>query len=307
VVDPSWDVDWAREQLRDVAVDVQPAQRPEGNDVVGLLVCPEVTVGAAQLARLPRLQAVATNSTGFDNLDVDALAAAGVWCSNVSGYCTEEVAEHTTAFVLALLRGVAELDRGVRAGVWDVTPAPPRRIAGACLGVVGFGRIGRGVTQRALALGMRVLAADPVAPPADIRSNGADPTALDLLLQQADVVTLHAPLEPGTTALIDAAALATMRRGSFLVNCARAGLVDHAALGRALTSGHLAGAALDVLPTEPPIPGEPALTWPRTLVNPHAAWYSPEGARTPYDLAAQDLARALSGDEPVYALARPRR
>jgi D-3-phosphoglycerate dehydrogenase len=98
-----------------------------------------------------------------------------------------------------------------------------------------------------------------------------------------------------------------MRPGSFLVNCTRAGLVDHQALGEALRSGHLAGAALDVFPVEPPPPDEPALTWPRTIVNAHAAWYSPDSALLPYELAARDLALALSGGEPVYALARPRR
>ena len=154
VIDPTWELAWAEEELRDANVAVEAAERAEGDDVVGLLVSPDVTIGRPELARLPRLEAVATNATGFDHLDVQALADAGVWCSNIAGYCTEEVAEHAIAMVIGLLRGVTELDRDVRAGRWDVFHRRPRRVAGACLGVVGFGRIGRAVAWRARALGM---------------------------------------------------------------------------------------------------------------------------------------------------------
>jgi D-3-phosphoglycerate dehydrogenase len=306
VIDPTWELAWAEESLREANVTLEPAARPEGEDVVGLLVCPGVPVGREELERLPRLQAVATNSTGFEHLDVDALAAAGVWCSNIAGYCTEEVAEHVVALTLALLRGVVELDRDVRAGGWDVTASPPKRVTGSCLGIVGFGRIGRAVGRRAAALGMEVLAADPVVPAEAIRAEGAEPVAeLHRLFARADVVTLHVPLEDSTRGMIDAAALEAMKPGAFLVNSARAGLVDHLALGAALRSGRLGGAALDVLPAEPPPADEPALGWPRTIVHPHAAWYSPQAHRDCYRLAAHDLMLALTGREPVHALARP--
>ncbi|MCC6224610.1 MAG: C-terminal binding protein [Thermoleophilia bacterium] len=308
VLDPTWPLDWAIEDLRGAGVSVERADRPGGRDVIGLLVSPEVAVGAAELARLPRLEAVATNSTGFDNLDVETLAAAGVWCSNVAGYCTEEVAEHTIALVLALLRGVAELDRRVRAGEWDVLAHPPRRLAGAVLGIAGCGRIGRAVATRAAALGLTVRAYDPLVPATEVRRAGAEPVAsLHELLAGADCVTLHLPLSAETAGLVDAAALAAMRPGAYLVNCARAGLVDHVALGESLASGHLGGAALDVLPREPPAAGEPALRWPRTILNPHAAWYSPEAYELAYRLAARDLAVALTGGAPAGALARPSR
>lgn len=305
VVDPAWELGWAERELAGVGVRIERAERPEGDDVVGLLVCPEVPVGAAELERLPRLEAVATNSTGFDNLDVATLSAAGVWCSNVAGYCTEEVAEHTIACVLALLRGVVALDRDMRAGGWYPYPVEPRRVAGARLGVIGFGRIGRAVVVRAIALGMTTAVFDPLVPDSVIRVAGAEPAPLAELLASADAVTLHATLDDTTRGIIDADALATMQPGSFLVNCTRAGLVDHGALGEALRTGQLGGAALDVFPVEPPGPDEPALSWPRTIVNAHAAWYSPDSALLPYELAGRDLALALSGGEPVYALARP--
>jgi phosphoglycerate dehydrogenase-like enzyme len=130
---------------------------------------------------------------------------------------------------------------------------------------------------------------------------------LQELLAQADVVTLHALLTPETRGLIGARELAIMRPGSYLINCARAALVDQDALGAALQSGHLGGCALDVLGEEPPAPGEPALRWPRTLINPHAAWYSPAAAQEPYRRAGQAVAAVLAGREPPGALAGPAR
>ena len=202
---------------------------------------------------------------------------------------------------------VALLDRSVRAGEWDYSVAFPRRIARATLGVVGFGRIGRVAASRGLALGMRVCAHDAFVPAAAMHEAGVVPCAsLHELMGATDVVTLHAALTDANRGLIDAAALAAMRPGSFLVNCGRAGLVDMDALGAALQSGHLAGCALDVLPVEPPPAGEPALSWPRTIINPHAAWASDESARLPYVFAALNVAAVLRGGEPERdVIARP--
>src|SRR5262249_49425761 len=126
----------------------------------GRVVPPEVAVVAARLARLPDLRIVAATATGYDHLDLDAIAAAGVWATHCPGYCSEEVAEHVIAFVLALLRGIAFLDNSVRSGAWDYRLAPPRRVAGAVLGIVGLGRIGREVARRARGLGVRGGAAE---------------------------------------------------------------------------------------------------------------------------------------------------
>jgi D-3-phosphoglycerate dehydrogenase len=213
------------------------------------------------------------------------------------------VAEHAIAFALDLLRGVTLLDRSVAGGEWDYRVAPPRRVAGAVLGIVGLGRIGREVAWRALGLGMRVIASDPVV--TDAREIGVELTSLRELLAEADVVTLHAPLTPATRGVIDAEALEAMRPGAYLVNCARAALVDHQALGAALRGGRLGGCALDVLPEEPPASDEPALRWPRTLINPHAAWYSPASATAPCRRAGEAVAAVLQGREPADAVARP--
>jgi D-3-phosphoglycerate dehydrogenase len=285
-------------------VTVEAADRaPAGDDVVALLAGGELAIGAAELAAVPNVRIVAATATGFDHLDLAAIAAAGVWATHCPGYCDAEVADHAIACALALLRGVGDLDRAVRAGHWDLAGARPRRIAGSVLGIVGLGRIGREVAERGGALGMTVLASDPHVTP------GASATvtlvALPELLAAADVVTLHVALTAETTGLIGAAQLALMRPESYLVNCARAALVDHAALGEALHAGRLGGCALDVLPVEPPPAGEPALGWPRTLLSPHAAYFSPETEHAPYRLSGEAVAAVLEGREPAGVLVRP--
>ncbi|HTU98114.1 MAG TPA: NAD(P)-dependent oxidoreductase [Solirubrobacteraceae bacterium] len=305
LIDEVGDVEAARAALAGrPEIEVQRADAlPSGADIVGVLVGTEVPVGPAELAGLPAIRAVAATATGYDHLDLAAIAAAGAWATHCPGYCDDEVAETALAFAVDLLRGVTLLDRSVHAGRYTHLDAPGRRIAGAVLGIVGLGRIGRAVAWRGHALGMRVLAADPMVPAA--AAAPAELVELDELLAAADVVTLHALLTEETHELISAERLALMRPDAYLVNCARSALVDHAALGDALHQGRLGGCALDVLPEEPPAPDEPALEWPRTIINPHSAWYSPQSSGAPYRMAAEAVAAVLEGREPTGALARP--
>jgi D-3-phosphoglycerate dehydrogenase / 2-oxoglutarate reductase len=305
LVDPVGTLEPVRAALEGVpGLELVHAERlPRGAGIVAVLVPPEVPVGTAELRELPDLRIVAATATGYDHLDLEALAAAGVWATRCAGYCDEEVAEHAIAFTVDLLRGITLLDRSVHAGEWDYARAAPRRVGGAVLGIVGFGRIGREVARRAVALEMEVLAADPAVAESDLA--GVRCTGLDELLGAADVVTLHAPLTPETRGLIGAQQLAAMRPSSYLINCARAQLVDRDALGEALRSGRLAGCALDVLVPEPPAADQPELSWPRTLINPHAAWYSPRSASEPYRRAGEAVAAVLQGRAPRDAIARP--
>jgi D-3-phosphoglycerate dehydrogenase len=291
-------VDLVREVLTPSGARVEIASAPwAGDDVVGLLVWSPV--GAGDLARLPGLRVIATPSVGFDHVDLAVAESRGVWVCNVPDYCIDEVADSTIALTLALMRGVVALDRAVRHGTWDDHAAGPLpAVRGARLGVIGFGRIGRAVGERAEALGMQVIAHDPLVPSAT--------ASIDELLASADVVTLHVPLTPLTRHLIGARELGLMRRGAFLVNTSRAGLVDDAAMMEALEAGALGGAALDVLTVEPPTAEHPAPRHQRLIVTPHSAWYSPHAEREVFRRAAESIRAVLDGREPEDAVLRPR-
>ncbi len=304
-IDDTWPLDRARAIIGPAGAEVEFARAIEGDDVVGVLTYPGGRVGVEVLERAPAVRVVATCSTGFDHLDVDGLAARGVWSCRVTHFCDEEVADHTIGLAIACLRGIVMLDRLVRAGTWWPYPQAPRPVLGSTLGVVGFGAIGRGVIARGAALGMRVLVASEHATAAEVAESGGELVPLDDLLGRSDVVCLMTSVTDRTRGMIDAAALARMRPDAYLVNTARAALVDHEALGEALAAGTIAGAALDALPIEPAPPDEPALAWPRTILQPHAAWYSAESDRRSFDDAAEDVARVLRGERPVGGMVEP--
>ena len=307
VADRGYGLDAVRGLLAGLDVDVVEDLGPwDGADAVALLVGTEVRVEAVDLERLPSLRVVATCSVGFDHIALDEARRRGIWVCNVPDYCSVEVADHSIALVLALLRGVVELDRDVRAGGWDPKAAGPlRRLAGTRLGVVGFGRTGQAVAARGLALGFEVWAADPAVPAETIAAAGARAAALDELLAACEAVTLHLPLTPETEGLIGARELALMPAGAVLVDTAREQLVDTEALVRALEDGHLGGAALDVLAVEPPTHDAPAPKAPRLVVTPHAAWYSAEAEEAVYRRPVLAVRAVLEGREPADAVVRP--
>jgi D-3-phosphoglycerate dehydrogenase / 2-oxoglutarate reductase len=262
-----------------------------------VLINQYVPITAAVLDALPRCRLVVRYGVGVDNVDLQAAAERGVWVANVPDYGRDEVADHTLALALALLRGVVALDRSVRDGTWDLDPARPlRRLATLTWGVVGCGAIGTAVARRAAGLGMRVLGYDLPT----VRSEAPiERVPLEELLEEADLVSLHAALTPDTRHLVGAAALARMRPTAHLVNTARGGLVEEAALLAALDDGALAGAALDVLEREPP----DELGWrlarhPRVVATPHAAWYSEEAFHTLKSEVAREALRVLGGGAP---------
>jgi D-3-phosphoglycerate dehydrogenase len=307
VGDPGFRVERVRELLNGLDLDVVTGGEPwEGDDVVALLIGTDVRVSAENLARLPALRVIASCSVGYDHVAHEEAERRGVWVCNVPDYCVEEVADHSLALLLGLLRGIVELDRSVRAGAWDWTAAGDlRRIRGTRLGLIGFGRIGRALAERGLAVGFDVWATDPAVPSETIAAAGAKAASLDELLESCEAFSLHLPLTPETRALIGAQELARMPRGSVLVDTARAELVDLDALLRALKSGQLAGAALDVLSLEPPTRERPAPSAPRLVVTPHAAWYSAEAEEAVYRRPVLSVRDVLEGREPAGAVNRP--
>jgi D-3-phosphoglycerate dehydrogenase len=305
VADPSYPLDDVRKIIGDGAR-VEAATAPwEGDDVVGLLTGPDFPVGERELARLPALEIVATCSVGYDHIDLDAATARGIAVCNIPDYCIEEMADSSLALLLALIRGVVALDRSVREGGWDHSVAGPlHTFAGTKLAVVGFGRIGRALARRALALGFEVWGVDPHVADADVAAHEARPATLAEALESCRAFSLHAPLTDETRGMIGAEEIARMPQGSYLVDTARAALVDFDAVLAALDSGQLAGAAFDVLPVEPPSEEAPPPERPTLIVNPHAAWYSPATEREAYRRPAVAVREALEGRTPADALAR---
>jgi D-3-phosphoglycerate dehydrogenase / 2-oxoglutarate reductase len=268
-------------------------------EVDAVLVGARFRMNAAAIARLGRCRVIVRHGVGVENVDVDAAARAGIWVAYVPDYCIDEVADHAIAMLLALSRRLPNLDRDVRAGAWGIPAGlPVRRLSTQTLGVVGFGRIGEAVGRRARALGLRVLAADPVRDAQEVRAAGAEPVTLDALLERSDLVTLHAPPAHGGPVL-SAAAIARMKPGAAVVNVARGGLIDERAMVAALRDGRLAGAALDVAAAEPLRPDDPLLAAPNVLVTPHAAWYSLEAVQELREKAVAEVVRVLSGEPPL--------
>lgn len=236
----------------------------------------------------PRLRWVARAGAGLDNIDVAAAKERGIGVLNVPGANAVAVAELVFGLLLGLMRKIPAADASMRSGEWEKARFQGRELRGKTLGIVGLGKIGRAVAQRARAFEMTCIGHDPLVPEADARSLGVEPMALEALLGRADIVTLHAPITPETKGRIGAAEIARMPKGSILVNAARGGLVDEAALIAALRSGHLAGAALDVYAVEPPED--------RTLVN------LPNVVSTPHVGAATVEAQEAVGEEIVKLL-----
>ena len=210
-------------------------------------------LSAPVVAAMTRARAIVRYGIGVDNVDLDAARQHGIPVSNIPDYCIDEVADHTLSFILAMTRQVVTHTADLRAGHWRlaVPVSGMKVLRDQTVGLVGFGRIGREVAARLLAFKCRVLVHDPMVPEADILRAGAISVALQQLLAESDIVSLHCPSTPATRHIIGSAALAAMKPGALLVNVARGDLVDTSALVDALQGGHLGAAALDVFDPEP--------------------------------------------------------
>jgi D-3-phosphoglycerate dehydrogenase/C-terminal binding protein len=268
----------------------------------------ELALTRRTIDRLERCKLIVRAGVGVDNVDFEAARQRGIPVANVPDYGSEEVADTALAMLLALTRGVHLMNSRLRAGegAWSYTQAMPvTRLRGRVLGVVGLGRIGTAVALRGKALGMDAAFYDPYKPDGYDKSLGIRRVeSLGELLSQSWVVSVHCPLTVETRHLIDAAAIARMPRGSYLVNTARGAIVDTAAIPGAIASGQLAGAGIDVLAQEPPPADDPLLVaWRdpahpahhRLIVNPHAAFYSEQGLWDMRSKAAEACRRALLG------------
>jgi len=260
-------------------------------------------ITAAVIASMQRCRSIVRYGIGVDNVDIAAATRAGIPVSNVPDYALDEVADHAVTLLLALARKLPQVMQDVRAGRWELSPRRPLySLRGRTLGLGGFGGIGRRVAARAQSFGLRVQAYDPYLPDEAFRAAGVERVDWDGLLRTSDAISIHLPLTDGTRALFDDAAFAAMRAGALLVNTARGGVVDTDALVRALDAGRLAGAGLDVLAEEPPAADAAIVHHANAIVTSHCAWYTEDALVRLQRHAAEEVARALRGDPPKYAL-----
>jgi D-3-phosphoglycerate dehydrogenase len=277
------DAEVEKKELAPLDAEITIAQCRTEDDV--LAVTPDADALMVQWApitrrvieRLKHCRFISRYGVGVDMIDLDAAQDHGIKVQNVPDFCVEEVASHTLGLLVTLGRKIVWQDRLVRQGVWSAVPVigPLNRFRGQTLGLVGVGRIGMRFAEMAAPLGFHIRAYD-VRPPKNL--GPVQLTDFDTILRQSDYISLHCPLTKETHHLFNAAAFATIKKGCFFVNVSRGGVVDTQALVDALSSGHLAGAALDVFEKEPLPLDDPLLKMDNVILTPHLASYSLDAA-----------------------------
>jgi glycerate dehydrogenase len=277
-----------------------PEEVVERSREADILVVNKVHITAAVLAQAPRVRFITVTATGYDCVDLAAARHRGIPVSNVPEYGTDSVAQFIFAFLLHLCHRVDVHEAAVKAGEWSHSPnfcfwkTPQIELVGKTMGIVGFGRIGRRVGELANAFGMSVLAYDAYPGPAPNYQPFAW-SRLEELLPRADVITLHSPLTPETTGMVNRRFLSRCKPAAFLLNAARGPLVVEADLAEALNQGRLAGAAVDVVSEEPISPGNPLLTARNCIITPHIAWASLAARKRLMEATAVNIANFLAG------------
>ena len=291
----------------DVAVGLDAAQlrdRIAGYDA--LVVRSETKVTAELLDAATRLRVVGRAGVGVDNIDIDAATQRGILVLNAPTGNTIAAAEHAIAMLFALVRNIPSADRSLHAGLWERSRFMGMELRDKTLGVLGLGKIGFEVAHAAReGLQMRVLAHDPLVTAERAHQAGAELRDFETLLAESDVLTVHVPLNDATRGVIGAAELARMKPGARLINVARGGIIDELALADAISSGHIAGAAIDVFVQEPPPKDHPLLQLPQVVVTPHLGASTREAqVNVAFDVADQ-IVEYLQGGTPRYAVNAP--
>jgi D-3-phosphoglycerate dehydrogenase len=272
-------------------------------------ICVRLTrITRAMMEAAPNLKIISRHGVGLDNIDVAAASERGVIVATIGLANAPSVVEHTIAMMYALAKRLSELDRAVREGdYWrGRSKLISMDVAGRTVLIVGLGRIGSRLAKALNGLGLKCLGVDPAYTAAEIEAMGCEPVAdFRAALPRADFVTLHCPLQADTRNLIGAAELALMKPSAYLINCARGGIVDEAALLEALNSGRIKGAALDVQVFEPPKPDDPLLACDRVILTPHAAASTPETMMRSSVTVAQNVLDYFDGRVPITHVVNP--
>jgi D-3-phosphoglycerate dehydrogenase len=270
-------------------------------------------VGANTIAAMERCKVIARYGVGVDIVDVEAATARNILVTNVRDYCTEEVADHAMALLLALARKLPQYNSASRAGTWHWKSGRPiHRMRDRVMGVVSFGKIGQAIAARGKAFGLRIMAYDPYIDDAVLAAHGVERADRDSVIAQSDYLMMQVPMTPETRHFLGEPELNRMKRGAVIINTGRGPTIDNAALARALESGHLAAAGLDDLEEEPAKrrawdpTSNPLMALENVFVTPHSAYYSEESIRMAREVAAQEVLRILTGKPPHNPVNRVR-
>jgi D-3-phosphoglycerate dehydrogenase len=274
-------------------------------DYDALLVRSGVKADAEAIAAGARLIVIGRAGVGVDNIDIPAATAAGITVVNAPTGNTTAAAEHTLALLFALARHVPEANASMHAGQWNRSAFMGRELVDKTLGVIGLGKIGMAVADRARALGMDVVGYDPYVTEEAAKLHGIERMSVDAILKIADAVTVHVPKTRDTANLISSDELAAMKPSAFIINVARGGVVDEAALAAALEAGTIAGAAVDVYSAEPPDPDNPLLRAPNIILTPHLGASTAEAQTRVAVEAAEQVREVLAGRSARYAINAP--
>ena len=306
ITDYAWaSIEPERQVLAEVGAEVIAADTGDESElktfaptIDGILTCWN-PVHEPVIAAAEKCQIIARYGIGLDNIDVAAATERGIVVTNVPAYCIDEVSDHAMGLLLACARKISRFDRAVRNGTWDQNIGPEmHRIRGKTLGIVGFGRIGQAMIPKAKAFGLTIRVCSPRTDPKLIQQHGAQNVTFQELLTTSDFITIHAPLTQETHYMFGQAEFRAMKPTAFLINTARGGIVDTAALTTALRNGDIAGASIDVLETEPPEPDTELLTLDNVVVTPHAAFVSTDAILELAITAATCVAQVLTGQVP---------
>ncbi|SKA34620.1 C-terminal binding protein [Consotaella salsifontis] len=250
---------------------------------------------------LPNLKQIIRYGVGYNNIDVDAATKAGVQICNIPDYGMNEVSDHALALMMALARKIVPMVEQTRSGGWNfIDSMPLYRLCEQTVGIIGLGRIGRLFASKVRGLGCRVICYDKYCTPNEADGFGfVTPVSLDQLIREADIISINCPLTDETRNLIDADAFAKMKKNALIINTARGGIIDEAALAEALASGRIAGAALDTTEKEPLASDSPLFKMKNCLVTPHMSWYSEHSALELKRKVAEEAVRFAKG-EPVH-------
>ncbi len=300
---PDLDVGALRDVLPELEIHAvteasQVRERIRGAEVV---LTNKVRLTEELLNGSPALKFIGLTATGTDNVDLSAAETGGVAVSNIRGYCTQSVAEHVFGCLLNLTHNLARYDVTARNGGWQAADDfcllsyPIVELSGKSIGIVGYGALGQGVAKIAEAFAMEVL----ISARPDAKTAVPGRVVFDAVLRRADVISLHCPLNDTTRGLFSAAAFRAMKSTAILINTARGGLIDTAALAAALRDGEIAAAAIDVLPQEPPVDGDPLLDYAghNLMVTPHVAWGTLTSRQAAVDELVANIAAFMQGEK----------